>query len=420
MTSRLRFLISAATTWCAAIVVAAPQSASAQDPGKVATPGGYEGGYLVFQSADGAFKYWLDGRIQVDAASYFGSDNKLGSGTDIRRARLGWKATLFTDWHGEIDVDFAGNAVEMKDMWLGYEGFKNTVLKVGNYKEPFGLETLTSSKYITFVERSYADNFSPDRNIGLGIVRWGDQWYATAGAFGQVAGTPDATGNDEGHAFTGRFVWAPIKSDEGLLHLGIAASMRTPDAASGADTNTVRFRARPESWISKARFLTTGKIRSVDHTNYYSGELASTRGPATLQGEFTQVTVDRLAGLKAPTFRAGYVQLSYFLTGEHRPYLMEEAEFDRVIPKDKGGAWEIAARWSRMDLNDPTTGVAIAGGSAVNYTLGVNWYINANFKWMLNYVAVANDNNAKPDLGTAPFTVGDKFNIIQTRFALAF
>jgi phosphate-selective porin OprO/OprP len=406
--------------WCTAIVLAVPSRALPQDPGKVATPGGYDAGYLVFKSADGAFQYWLDGRIQVDAASYFGSNNKLGSGTDIRRARLGWTATLFHDWHGEIDIDFASNEVEMKDMWLGYQGFKNTMIKVGNYKPPFGLETLTSSKFITFVERSYADNFSPDRNIGLGVVRWGDRWYATVGVFGQAAGTPDATGNDESRAYMGRFVWTPVKTDNALLHLGIAANTRTPDAASGADTNTVRFRARPETWISKARFLTTGKIRSVDRTNSFGGELASTLGAATMQAEFVQVNVERLAGLDAPKFRAGYVQMSYFLTGERRPYTMEDAEFDRVIPKTKNGAWEIAARWSKMDLNDPAAGVDIAGGSAVNYTLGVNWYINANFKWMLNWVSVNNDNNAKPDLGTAPFTVGDKFSILQTRFALAF
>jgi phosphate-selective porin OprO/OprP len=235
-----------------------------------------------------------------------------------------------------------------------------------------------------------------------------------------VAGTPDATGNDEARAYTGRFVWAPVKSDDKLLHLGIALSTRTPDAASGADTNTVRFRARPETWISKARYVTSGKIRSVDHTSYYGLEAASAMGPWTLQGEYTQVNIRRLAGLKEPKFSAGYLMASWFITGEHRPYAMESAEFDRVIPKSKDGAWELAFRWSKIDLNDPTDGVAIAGGSAVNYTLGLNWYINSNFKWMINWVRVNNDNNAKPDLGTAPFVVGDKFSIIQTRFSLAF
>ncbi|HZK78018.1 MAG TPA: porin, partial [Gemmatimonadaceae bacterium] len=179
-------------------------------------------------------------------------------------------------------------------------------------------------------------------------------------------------------------------------------------------------RARPETNISRARFITTGKIRFVDHTNYYNGELAGTYGPLTVQGEYSKVSVARLDTLHTATFAGMYASVSYFLTGEHRPYVMEEGEFDRVVPKASTGAWEIAARWSTMDLNDTSPGVGIKGGRGTNVTLGLNWHINANLKWMLNYVHVSNDANAKPDIGVAPFTTGDKFNIFQTRFSLAF
>ena len=136
------------------LTVLLPVIAGGQQPQtRVGTPGGYTDGYLVFQSADSSFQYWLDGRVQADAAVYRGGDNKLASGTDIRRARIGAKVTLFRDWHGEFDVDFAENAVEMKDMWIGYIGLPNTLFKAGNFKEPFSLETITSSKYITFTTR---------------------------------------------------------------------------------------------------------------------------------------------------------------------------------------------------------------------------------------------------------------------------
>ncbi|HEX7939339.1 MAG TPA: porin, partial [Gemmatimonadaceae bacterium] len=83
--------------------------------------------------------------------------------------------------------------------------------------------------------------------------------------------------------------------------------------------------------------------------------------------------------------------------------------------------WELAARLSSMDLNDFRPQVNIKGGKAVNATLGVNWYINANFKYMLNVVRVQNDKNAKPDFGIAPLLPGPTvFTIVQTRFALAF
>jgi phosphate-selective porin OprO/OprP len=391
-----------------------------QAPRPIYLPGSYDAGYLVFQTPDTSFRYWLDGRIQVDGAVYTGSKNSIANGTEIRRARLGGKATLFKDWHGEIDVDFTKNEVEMKDMWVGYIGFPNSMVKFGNYKEPFSLETLTSSKYITFMERSYIDNLSPDRAIGLGYVRWGSWWQATVGAFGQTAGSVDESGRDEGYAFTGRATMAPINTQGHLLHFGGAISRRTPNGDPAPDTNTVRFRARPETNVSQARFLTTGKIRLVDHYTSFNGEFAGVYGPASLQAEYTRMDVSRMSGLPTPSFNGGYVFASYFFTGETRPYIAEEGEFDRVIPKSSIGAWEIAARVSTLNLNDNTTGVNILGGKGTNYTVGLNWHMNANFKWMLNYVRVITDDNAKPDLGITPFKTGDKFNIIQTRVSLAF
>jgi phosphate-selective porin OprO and OprP len=404
----------------AAISLLASATAVAQAPPKVSLPGGYEDGFVVFQSADGSFRYMLDGRLQLDGAMYTGSKNSLGSGTEVRRARVGGKITMYRDWHGEVDVDFAKNAIEMKDMWVGYLGWSNSIVKVGNYKEPFSLETLTSSKYITFLERSYADNLSPDRNIGLGYARWGSWWQGAAGAFGQTAGSVDASGRPEGMGLTGRFTVAPINSYGRLVHLGVALSRRTPAGDAAPDTNTVRFRARPETNISQARYFTTGKIRLVDHTALYNGEMATVFGPASLQAEYTRADLHRLNGLATPSFYAGYVMASFFVTGETRPYLVEEGEFDRVIPRNSYGAWELAARVSTIDLNDPSTGVNILGGKGTNYTLGLNWHINPNFKWMINYTRVVTDNNSKPDMGVAPFQAADRFNVIQTRFGLAF
>ena len=94
----------------------------AQQTPKVGLPAAYDGGFLVFQSADSSFRYWLDGRLQLDGAIYNGSKNALGSGSEVRRARLGGKMVMYRSWHGEVDIDFAKNAVEMKDMWLGYTG----------------------------------------------------------------------------------------------------------------------------------------------------------------------------------------------------------------------------------------------------------------------------------------------------------
>ncbi|HEX7023223.1 MAG TPA: porin [Gemmatimonadales bacterium] len=396
----------------------APGSA-AQQPGQpVPLPGVFDGGYLVFQSRDSAFKYWLDGRIMLDAAWYGGSRNTLSNGTAVRRARIGVKATLFTDWLAEIDVDFAGDAVEMKDLWIGYGGLRNALFRFGNMKEPFSLETLTSSKFITFMERSWADNLSPDRHIGAAASFFGKQWQVTGGIFGQGPPDVDETGVDEATGFTGRATVAPILRERRLLHVGVSASRREPDAGAGTDANQQRFRARPETMVNRARFLSTGRIRNVDYTMLYNGELAAVAGPFSVQGEYTRAVVHRLEDLESATFEGGYGMASFFLTGESRPYLAHEGEFDRVIPRSKHGALEVAARVSTLDLNDRTAGVDILGGKGVNYTVAANWYVNSNFKFSLNYVRVTTDENAVPDQGTE--FPGDNFNILQIRWALAF
>jgi phosphate-selective porin OprO and OprP len=408
------YLLRGIATFGAIACVATSVSAQ-QPPRPVPLPGMYDGGYLVFQSADSAFKYWLDARAQVDAADYLGATNSMATGVILRRVRLGVKSTLYRNWLGEIDVDFAGDAVEVKDLWIGYQGWSNSLLRVGNFKEPFSLETLTSSKYITFLERSYIDNFSPDRHIGLAYSRWGSRWQVSGGVFGQGSGDIDATGQNQGFGLTARATVAPLLKDRQLIHLGAAVSRRTPDA--DATPNRLRIRARPETNVNKARFLSTGRITNVDYELLYNGELAVVQGPFSVQAEATKADVHRLGGLSTGSFWGGYAAVSFFLTGESRPYIASEGEWDRVFPRSSKGAWEVAARVSTMDLDD--TSIGVDGGKGTNITLGLNWYINANFKLMADYVHVNLNGNAVPDQGTAPLVGGDKFDIVQLRASLA-
>jgi len=91
---------------------------------------------------------------------------------------------------------------------------------------------------------------------------------------------------------------------------------------------------------------------------------------------------------------------------------------DRVEPEKKG-AWEIALRYSTMDLNDLTPVDPIKGGSATNFTIGLNYYPTYNIRVMLNWTAVDNDEYAKPKklYGAIP---GDDFNVLQLRVQFAF
>ena len=60
-------------------------------------------GKLTFSSADGNFMWWFDLRLQLDAAMYFENENLLANGSQIRRADLSIKGTLYRNWQAELD-----------------------------------------------------------------------------------------------------------------------------------------------------------------------------------------------------------------------------------------------------------------------------------------------------------------------------
>lgn len=377
-------------------------------------------GILLFQTPDERFKWWLDGRIMLDAAMYTGSVNQLSNGMEIRRARMALNMVLWTDWASQFDIEYIQDGtIEIKDMWIGYTGFRNSIIKVGNFKTPFGLETLTSSRYLTFMERAPLDNFSPDRRMGASYSAWGARWQGSGGIFGQAVGDTDATGQDQGYAVIGRFTALPVKTSNALVHVGVAGSYMTPDAATASDlsdANQMRLRARPETHVNRGRFIDTRKISNVDHQNLLGLEAAATAGPVSVQSEYNRVTFKRtLDTLPEPTFEGWYAFVSWFPTGEHRPYDTFAGEFDRVIPNRPRGALEVAARYSSTNLNDPSAN--ILGGKENITTLGATWYANPNVRVMVNYLFVNNDQYAK---GDRSYKVNDDFNVLQARFQLMF
>ncbi len=155
-------------------------AATKESPGLVLDSGSSG---LKLKSTDGAFKFQVGGRIMVDAAHYDADKTDLGSGAEIRRARLFAAGTVYDDWFYKAQVGFAGNEVSLKDFYLGYQGFEPVKITVGNQKEPFSLEELTSSKYITFMERGLPNAFAPGRNTGISVDSNADKWGLHAGYF---------------------------------------------------------------------------------------------------------------------------------------------------------------------------------------------------------------------------------------------
>ncbi len=354
---------------------------------KVETEGGVEA-----STYDGAFSFQLGGRLMVDAAFYDQDEreNNLGDGTELRRSRIDVEGRMFHDWIYELAVDFADaeGKVDVKDAYIGYEGWWPASFKVGQFKEPFSLEELTSSKYITFMERALPNEFAPGRNIGIGGHRYWDSFTIAGGVFGEAYDTDTDDEGDEGYGVVGRLTYAPIHQDTRAVHLGAAAEYRETD-----DEDQIRFRTRPESHVTGVRFANTGRIQEVDHTIKYGLEAAGVWGPFSVQGEYIYTDVDRNSGFEDVDFNGWYAFASWFPTGESRSYKAKKGAFGRVKPRRRFGALELAARYSTIDLTDGP----VTGGEEKNITLGLNWYINPQVRAMANYIIIDNDDDADDD-----------------------
>jgi phosphate-selective porin OprO/OprP len=348
-----------------------------------------------FESADGAFEFHVGGRVEMDVA-WFDQDDDLveqleaagsdepdwGDAGEVRRARLRMEGLLYNAVEFKFQYDFEGGDAEAKDLYMGLPDLPFGSIRVGHLKEPYSLQQMTSSRDITFMERGLVGSFEVVRNTGAMLYDhvMDDRMTYALGVFRQTDEFGSSSG--DGYNFNGRVTGLPLYEEEGrqLVHLGLGYSYRDFD-------DEVQFRRRPEVHLTPDRLVDTGEF-DADNANSVNLESALVYGPLSLQGECSAAMLDSDEG-DDPDFSGYYVQASYFLTGEHRPYKRSEGVFSRVRPKrnflgKKGnpGAWQVAARYSHIDLEDGN----INGGEMDTITAGVNWYLNPNTRVTFNYV----------------------------------
>ncbi|WP_027368694.1 OprO/OprP family phosphate-selective porin [Desulfocurvibacter africanus] len=357
---------------------------------------------LKLDSADKNFRLRIGGRIQADWAAIAASDGLdsaleaggqepiEGFGTEFRRMRFNFQGDIYRDVFFKAQIDFApafeeGGAVEPKDVYVGYHtGTDLGDVMLGQYFAPFSLEAMTSSNYITFIERSIGiDVMAPSRRMGASLFNGaGERLTWQAGAFSTSEGEPDYDNEDNWFA-AGRVTFLPWLEDDGerLAHVGASYAHQF---VSG--DNEIRYRARPEAHLAPSRLVDTDTL-DADGSDLAGLEAALVLGPLSFQAEYVSNWVHRDDGAGDDLYlQSYYAFVSWFLTGEHRVY--KSGVFSRVRPNNNFspqggmGAWELAARWSSLDLNSQD----VRGGQLQDVTAGVNWYLNPNTRVMLNYV----------------------------------
>ncbi len=327
-------------------------------------------------SADGKFKMKIRGRAYVDAGFVSDDDdNEDTKATEFRTVRLGVEGVVMKDIKYKAEVDFAGNEVDLKDAYLQWKGPVSVTF--GQFKTPNSLQEQTSSRYTTFMERaSFTDAFELARQIGIGVGAGGDNWTFDAGIFRGANGSSD---EDEGETFAARATFGD-KFDNGAYHVGASYRYRK----AGDDQDMFRYRQRPHNHLA-GRYIATDRV--ADSDAMFGVELAGVFGPFSAQAEYAwlKANLDAPApGQSDPKFTGGYIDLSWFITGESRAY--KGGSFSRVKVKNpvfEGGfgAWQIAARYDVVDLSDE----GLFGGEQDTWVIGVNWHLNDYTRFMFNY-----------------------------------
>ena len=367
-------------------------------------------GITVFESQKSGYKFWFDGRAQVDGAVFFGKNSKdydqIGNGVSIRRARFAVKAQVTNKWYGEFDMDLANGLVELKDAIVRYTGVKNLELQAGNFKENFSMQRNTSSRYLMFMERPMVTSaLAPSRHLGIN-AKYADKWFwGSIGAFSQeVAGSEEWTnvadnnkdyGRDAGYSITTKVVFRPLyKLQDASLHIGFAASYRRAlTSVEPSAWGMYRASARNSTSINRKKYLDTDNLPGFDHNWLWTVELAGhwqgLRYEMAWIGDnvhFKKSAADNAV----KNFGGGYIQASYLLCGGSQRYDANGGKYTKVRYGRKWGDLEIAGRYEYCDLNSKT----VYGGSSEAYTIGLNWWIYNNVKFMINYQHNNNDRYA--------------------------
>lgn len=376
-------------------------------PGARAVRMSRDRGRLRSVAADGDVDGRIGGRIMFDYSA--GSIDErvaevtgaMEDGTEFRRARLFAKGTLYNIGY-KFQVDVSGEP-DINDMYLEFPfPLPNSDVKVGKFPEDLSLAERTSSKYITFAARPLLTEFAGGRDLGVRLGGRAVGGALTYGVGGYRATVDDALGTSRGdgaYKGTARVTYVPWSRNgtRRLLHVGASGSVARldadlPPAEQLAEAHEPEVHLAPD-------FVDTGPL-DAERATLRGLELALVYDAFSSQAEFLRKHYALDAGRADPTFGAWYVSASYFLTGEHRPY--DGGAFGRVRPRESvragegggKGAWELAARYSMVDLTD----AGRMGGEMQTMTLGVNWYLNPAVRIMANY-ALATVEDAAGTIG---------------------
>ena len=451
-----------AATQAQAAAAAPPAPAAPSEGIKVAFPGGRP----TISSADGRMSFAIGNQTQFDYGTYYQNPGpntqfpELNNGVNLRRERIFFVAR-YDDFTLNVTPDFGGSPDGTPTLYeanLNFTGFKPITATLGYFKPWFSLYDSQSSNDFLLMERPSIIEVS--RNVAAGDARatipglkasndgislpWGSGSYfaalaLTGAPFG--ANSSNSLGGEQ-LGMVGRAAGRPYYDKDWNLHLDVSGEYVfhpniNNSGTPGVSQQTLSFSDRPEFRIDNNRLISTGNLSS-SNASVIGGEAAINWRNLLLQGGYYQIydTQQKLPNVPAPglSFNGGYVEAGWNITGEPFRYNVGSAAFarpkvdDPFIINEDGfspgiGAWQLAARYSLMNLNSnvtPGVSQSVTGGVFGGYQriLGaaLSWYPNdwIRFELQFQYTQVDRLNSA------GMLQIGQNFSTLAGRMQVAF
>jgi phosphate-selective porin OprO and OprP len=344
----------------------------------------------------------------------------LGFNGRARRLIIGAEGTLPAGFRYNVEFNLAQGTVDYEDIILAYDLKKSPLtIQAGNFYPFSSLETMTSSRFTSFLERaSITDAFNYNRRLGVGFIlsdKKTDSYILQAGLFNQPIN--DASFTRSGWQASVRGVYSPMLGST-RLHLGANFQHRMNNRESQA----AQYRTRPLTQITDQRFVDTGAIAArgddvaglefgaIMKSFHVAGEaqkvwvrdaydaaaVAATNGDPESN---RTIPTGALALNGNPSFKGGYVEAGFFLTGETRGYKGGRWDRTKVLHPFTDGGWgafQVNGRLDYVELRDRvdssnTTAAPfyVNGGKQLGYQVSLVWNPTDYLRFVGQYGHVA-------------------------------
>jgi phosphate-selective porin OprO/OprP len=396
----------------------------------------YDDGFRM-RTKDRSFETRLGGRVQTDL-KVFGSGYPEDNDFDIRRARVLLEGKLFTHFGYKLQAELQGSSSNrLVDAYMNFNYFTYLRFQIGQFKEPFSIENLSSSNYLVFNERSFGYWLTPPRDIGFMLTGtlFKDSINYGVGIFNGDGRDATRRSQKDDKQITSRFVGKPFN----CTNISFLKGLQLGGSFSYArlDTSDLNISVRTPglteffSVNSRAKYHI---VYDVDHHERFGFELAYTFGPLLLMGEYVQNDYFDVLLSNGDSFDfdiwAWYASALFMITGE-KP-IIEGGVLKQIVPRkpfniaERGwGAWGIGFRYQRFEADPKVYDKLVERGNSIRrayaFTIALNWYLNSMMRINFDY----SETRFSDDLflGTHPRGYSyyeDREQVWVTRFQLEF